>query len=238
MFGNKKIKTQGEINLAELKKWEARDKKNLLLVHTVRTQYLNNSVLLTQDAQSVFKTWDIVSTSLIDLKALKKNFGAVGRRGHVATGLFFEAGFILEVPTQNILGTFPRDAWFPNHAGVDMKNQRIFDKSALSDSIFSGKAKKPSKNIEGGYNKIVDPRKILSQTNSSYYNEIIVIGRPNISLYPGLLATREIKVAGIILAPKYVTNSSEFFKQQARKESRKAGELMMKHNPGIPVIEL
>ena len=111
MFGNKKIKTQGEINIAELKKWEARDKKNLLLVHTVRTQYLNNSVLLTQDAQSVFKTWDIVSTSLIDLKALKKNFGAVARRGHVATGLFFEASFILEVPTQNILGTFPRDAW-------------------------------------------------------------------------------------------------------------------------------
>lgn len=235
MFGKTHLKSPDADKVKALKKWDARNKKRQLLIHTVSAAY-GSSPLMTQSAGNVFKTWDIISSSFIDVDAVLSGFRlGAGLTVRSQSGLFFEAGFILDVPVQNIMGTFSGDVWFPNHAGVN--NGMVHDRFALADNIFAGRSKKKEIIAPGGYNQIQPPEKILKKTNYQWHNEILLIGRPGINTYQGLPPTREIKIAGIFVAPKTIGASSHATKELNVKLYRLV-ERMKKCNPGVPVIDI
>ena len=115
-------------------------------------------------------------------------------------------GLVLDVPPQNILGTHCRDVMFPNHIGTGQEN----DSWKLADAVFSGigkpnpkigikKSKKVWPSSQGNpYNIIESPFDILSKSDPTHYNEILVIGKPDVSLYHGYPPTKEIKVKAIV----------------------------------------
>lgn len=236
MFG-KHLKSPDADKVKELRKWNGRDKERQILVHTVSNNYLR-SELLARPAEQVFKTWDIISTSLIDFQVVAKKFREISLTVHAASGLFFEAGFILEAPVQNILGTFNGDIWFPNHAGVNRHNMTTTNRFALADNIFAGRDKKGNIRIPGGYNQIQGPDKILRKTNYRWHNEVLLIGRPNINTYQGLPPTRDIRVIGIIVAPKVTYAGNRRTHLEKNKELYELVEMMKANNPDTPVNDL
>lgn len=237
MFGNKQLKSPDADKVKTLKKWDARNKKRQLLIHTISINY-GSSPLLTRPAREVFKTWDVISSSFIDLDAVLRGF-RLGRGLTVRSqsGLFFEAGFVLDVPVQNILGTFSNDIWFPNHAGVNTGTGKVYDRFSLADKIFEGKGKNKEIMAPGGYNQIQPPGKILKKTNYQWHNEILLIGRPNINTYQGLPPTSDIKIAGIFVAPKTIRATREMT-IEANERLYKLVDRMKKCNPGIPVTDI
>ncbi|RBQ34387.1 hypothetical protein C2125_10270 [Rahnella aquatilis] len=235
MFGKKHLKSPDADKVKALKKWDARNKKRQLLIHTVSAAY-GASPLMTQPAREVFKTWDIISSSFIDVDAVLKGFRlGAGLTVRSQSGLFFEAGFILDVPVQNILGTFSGDVWFPNHAGVN--NNMVYDRFALADNIFAGRSKKKEIIAPGGYNQIQPPEKILKNTNYQWHNEILLIGRPDINTYQGLPPTREIKIAGIFVAPKTI-RPDQMATREINEKLYRLVDRMKRCNPGVPVIDI
>jgi hypothetical protein len=235
MFGKTHLKSPDADKVKALKKWDARNKKRQLLIHTVSAAY-GSSPLMTQPAREVFKTWDIISSSFIDVDAVLRGFRlGVGLNVRSQSGLFFEAGFILDVPVQNIMGTFSGDVWFPNHAGVD--NGMVHDRFALADNIFAGRSKKREIIAPGGYNQIQPPEKILKNTNYQWHNEILLIGRPDINTYQGLPPTREIKIAGIFVAPKTI-RPTQIATREINEKLYRLVERMKRCNPGVPVIDI
>lgn len=235
MFGKTHLKSPDADKVKALKKWDARNKKRQLLIHTVSAAY-GSSPLMTQPAREVFKTWDIISSSFIDVDAVLRGFRlGVGLNVRSQSGLFFEAGFILDVPVQNIMGTFSGDVWFPNHAGVD--NGMVHDRFALADNIFAGRSKKREIIAPGGYNQIQPPEKILKNTNYQWHNEILLIGRPDINTYQGLPPTREIKIAGIFVATKTI-RPTQIATREINEKLYRLVERMKRCNPGVPVIDI
>ena len=235
MFGKKQLKSPDADKVKALKKWDARDKKRQLLIHTVSANYVNTPLLM-KPGRDVFKTWDIISSSFIDLDNVLAGFRlGAGLTVRSQSGLFFEAGFILDVPVQNIMGTFSGDVWFPNHAGVS--NGMVYNRFALADNIFAGRSKKKEIIAPGGYNQIQPPQKILKNTNYQWHNEILLIGRPDINTYQGLPPTREIKIAGIFVAPKTIRPTRRAT-LEINERLYKLVERMKKCNPGVPVIDI
>lgn len=234
---------------SKLEKW-SRLGSDLKLVHTVNSAFFVKdeitrrypSELCNKPAEHVFNTWDVISCSLINIKKLSKAF----RGGDLApwenvdspTGMFHELGFVLDVPSQNILGTHSHDVWFPNH--IDAKKNG--PKWGLVDSILSGKGKDGNSNqwpakTGHSYNRIQTPEHILSYSDDYYHNEILVIGKSNINVYPGFNPTDKIKVSAIICAQKNFTGHSFF--------SRKGGAVLEENlrilrtvNPKLKVIKI
>ncbi|EBD4391471.1 hypothetical protein CU788_19765 [Salmonella enterica] len=213
---------------ATLEKW-----RNLgegkILVHTLSEEYLRSSKLAEKKAEEVFSSWDVISCSLINVDKLSKKADDLDLRPwehtRLNTGLFFEIGLILSVPPQNILGTHAHDVWFPNHAGT--KNGHT---SALTDAIFSGKGKRGGEKFwpaaKGhSYNRILTPKEILSRSDSSQHNEILVIGRKGVNIYPGYSVTGRVRVTGIICASKSRTGHGLFSSLQDRENKVKIEKL-------------
>jgi len=168
------------------------------IFHGVRDE---NSVLLTERADAVFSSWDIFSTSFIDVKYLLRSICPVG--------------LILQVPKQNIIGTHPHDVWFPTHLGSAKDKKKYSSKAAKTGSLSHALA--TGVDLKG---RIVNDlpekyRRLMSPTNlaemqwamGAPYNEVLVIGRSDVNVYSGLPATRKVKVVGIFSG----SNSSDLY---------------------------
>lgn len=182
-----------------LKSWQSLP-RNYVLVHTFEG---TQSPFYKHRAETLLNSWDVISTSLVDLNDIKPGSKTTPRY----TGMFFTIALILEVPVQNILGTHPTDVWFPNHIGRqhNKPSGRVKDPSALSRAIFRGEGK-DRRHYEGGYQKLLTPSALLSEDKkvrkNHTHNEVLVIGRPGIRIYPGLPATQNIRVRKILIAEK------------------------------------
>lgn len=147
--------------------------------------------------------------------------------------MFYEVGFVLDVPPQNILGTHCKNVWFPNHIGADRKKNRpdFFRKGyQLADRIFSGMDKQGRHMAPKGYNVIKSPRKIWDNT-SERYNEILLVGRKGVSMH--FKPTGKIKVKEIIVAPRY-HSPTRYMECYARTEAEFL-KMLAVLNPGIDV---
>ncbi len=129
--------------------------------------------LLTSNFDNIVSNWDAISTSLIS-NVLLEAYGSIG--------------YILDVPPQNIISTNSSDISFKNHIGTTSSNgnfqRKVINRFALVDYI--------NKNID---RKIIPPRLLIEKTMS--FNEVIIVGKAGISIYPNLPPTREIKAKGI-----------------------------------------
>ncbi|AEX50978.1 hypothetical protein GRAQ_00126 [Rahnella aquatilis CIP 78.65 = ATCC 33071] len=177
--------------------------KNLVLVHAFEGE---ENPFCQHRAESLLNSWDIISTSLVDLKDIKP-LTKIKRY----TGMYCTTALILDVPVQNILGTHPTDVWFPNHIGRknDYAAGRIIDASALSRAIFRGEGK-DDYHCEGGYQRLLTPQALLSEDKKTRsvesHNEVLIIGRPGVKLYAGLPATQSIRVRKIVVVEQTESN--------------------------------
>lgn len=161
-------------------------KGSKFLVHTIR-DFAVQSPLLSQRAEELFSTWDVISSSVIGAGTYHRTQWA-------------DIGLILAVPPQNIIGTFHRDVWFPNHAGNTQGGHK--NTYALADSYFQGLNKKQQPINGATYAQLSTPDDIIKGTFSNHtgtggYNEILVVGRPNVRIYEGFGPTERVKVCGI-----------------------------------------
>lgn len=203
--------------LAERDKWKERQKagnikkaailqswavlpERHVLVHAFE---LHESPFCRQDAASLFNSWDVFSTSLVDLNDIKK-FTTQSFR---YTGMHHNIALVLEVPRQNILGTFPRDVWFMNHAGREgcQPQGRVIQPYGLVECIRSGRGVGDFR-CDGGYQQLLTPADLMTQDkvirSNFSHNEILIIGRPGLNLYAGLPATQSIRVTRVLGADK------------------------------------
>ncbi len=190
--------------------------KGCELVHAILSSKSN---LYKTPAKELFNKWDVLSTSLVNLDEVKKqaidskNLNA-SKKGEtyksLSNGLYeyCTIALVLDIPNQNILGTFSKDAWFPNNIGTE--RGKVTDASKLSKAFFSGEQDLPQYNgeakrvnfLDGGFNQIKKPHEIMEATNS--YNEILVAGRPSVNIYNDFPATEEIKVKAIYVGHNYM----------------------------------
>lgn len=177
--------------------------ENYVLVHAFEGE---ENPFCQHRAESILSSWDIISTSLVDLKDIKP-LTKIKRY----TGMYCTTALILDVPVQNILGTHPTDVWFPNHIGRENNYAagRIIDASALSRAIFRGEGKEDY-HCEGGYQRLLTPQALLSEDKKTRsiesHNEVLIIGRPGVKLYAGLPATQRIRVRKIVVAEPTESN--------------------------------
>lgn len=218
-------------------------KKSQVLIHTINPGFKDKTELMRKNAELVFSEWDVLSTSLVDIDKIEKfnknqikNINATERFSR-DTNLFFEIGLILDVPAQNILGTHSQDVWFPNHAGNKYNNTY-----SLADAIISGKGKQGGRSrwpctTGHSYNNIKTPKYILDHTSWTAHNEILVICRPFINIYPGFPPTDKIKVKGIIVAPRNVSGHS-MHQERKDRSYNEAIATLKRLNPRVPVKRL
>lgn len=188
-------------NIAALNQWANRDENDLVLVHALR-HFTGTQPLLINNANDVFKTWDVISTSLISIREVKRQY-KTSLRSRLRP-MIGEVAFILDVPPQNIIGTFCSDGWFPNHAGREGNSPtgRVINSYALFDSIRSGITQK-GKVTKGGCNQVYDPKTLLGKTPDNYHNECLIVGRGGVNTYSGFPVTVDLRVKGIIYAPHH-----------------------------------
>lgn len=193
------------------------------LIHAVQSCYLDSSPLFRHPAEEVIRTWDIISTSLVDSRYVTTAKTSVDRY----TGLGDSVGLILEVPPQNILGTHPHDVSFPNHA----------KKWNLVDYFLTGTSKNDENPLEyPHYNRILTPDDLLSKRKKgllSYifpadYNEVLVAAKEHIRTYEGYPATSLLKVKGIVLIPEDSMGA-------ATDEELEIAKQLKNVNPALPV---
>lgn len=240
----------------KLEKWRDLDKTNMLLVHSIDPQYFKTTEFMQSKAENVFRKWDVISASLITSGVM---YGGNNGRDKY-TGMYGEVGFVLEAPPQNILGTHHHDVYFPTHIGTKMHGKCIdpwvSSKNSwkLADAIFSGKGKGVAFtptiimgkgawpcNENKSYNVIEAPTDILFKSNRSGHNEILIIGKPGVSLYHDYPPSKEIKVKALIVGERYhddwVKNPG-FTDIQGRHDLNIAIERLMEINDGLDVITI
>jgi hypothetical protein len=243
-----RLKNERDLHV-KLEQWRRLDETDMLIVHCVSPQYFDSAEFNHFEAESVFKRWDVISASLITHQV---KYG--GKDGKVKyTGMYGELGFVLDVPPQNILGTHYRDVYFPNHIGTPKyfgagKYKRKEDSWKLADATFSGVGKnigiagfghdKAAWPINEGnpYNIIEAPIDILFKSNRARHNEILIIGKPGVSLHHGYPPSQEIKVKAIIVGER--NSDSNFTSLQRKHELDVAIEKLSKANPGLRVINI
>ncbi len=192
-----------------LRRWETNKlRPGRALIHTIRECYETTSPLLNNPAEDLFKTWDIISASLFDASAMTALDILLPRR----TLAFGELGFVLDVPIQNILGTHHRDLAFPNHIGTEQDvsakgGRRVTNSFALADAIFSGVNLRKKVVMPGGFNQIRTPEDLL--VNTFRYNEVLLVGKEGINIYPGLPETGRIKVIEVCVFRKNMDSLPE-----------------------------
>lgn len=93
-----------------------------------------------------------------------------------------EIAFVLDFSPSNIIGTFPSDVWFPNHAGLEYSN-KIERSSALSKAIFNGDSKGNRVSLpRGTYVDVMPYQELLDKQkeHGRKYNEVILMGKGGI----------------------------------------------------------
>lgn len=240
----------------KLEKWRHLDKTNMILVHSINPQYFKTTEFMQSTAENVFRKWDVISASLITYGVIYG--GSNGRDKY--TGMYGEVGFVLDVPPQNILGTHHKDVYFPTHIGTKMYGKSLDPWRAsknpwkLADSIFSGKGKGVAFtpdiimgkgawpcNENKSYNVIETPQDILFKSNRTGHNEILIVGKPNVSLYHGYPPSKEIKVKAIIVGERYHSNwvnDPGFTDIQGRQDLEVAIARLMEINSELEVINI
>ncbi|THJ46019.1 RHS repeat protein [Burkholderia sp. LS-044] len=225
-----------------LRAWERRPER-LALVHSFN---FNDSPFSNRRASDLFDEWDIVSASLVDLDHLSERPKLSS--GERKTYIYKDIAFVLDVPAQNILGTFAYDVWFPNHAGRENNHAtgRVIDSAALTEAIFSGRGKDGRvMRGQGGYEQLDTPENIWSNTisgdpggDTNPHNEILLIGRPGIQRRIGVAPTGNIKVSSVL----YVSNKENYTSGDAIiAEWTKISHLqekLLSLNPGITWKEI
>lgn len=201
----------------------------LVLVHTIRSSVIGNTELLLKSAEEVMSKWDVISTSLTEINNLNN------KRLQWAN-----IGLVLAVPPQNIIGTFPEDISFPNHAG-NMPGQRR-NSYELADSYFNGISKyhnKPEVRARLGkimpnqtYAELETPENIIMRSTGAKHNEIIVVGKENVNIFSGQEPTKNIKVCGIY---HYFNGGGRNAKKEFDEDNKLLRKLE-KLNPDIPLI--
>ncbi|SUY92714.1 Uncharacterised protein [Buttiauxella agrestis] len=190
---------------------------DIRLIHTIPSYTRFDGPLFRQCAEDVLNTWDVISTSLIDINKIRRVSTDLKGTIRRQNAMFYEIGFVLDVPCQNIIGTFKNDVYFPNHAGRENASPvgKVINSAALFEHISSGERKLKSNGerlppVVGGYNQISSPMEILNSTNNYKHNEILVIGKSGVNIYKGLPATDRIEVIAIVISPKVIPrNHSE-----------------------------
>ena len=223
------------------------------LVHAI---LLESSTLYTNPASELFNNWDIISMSLVDIGSVFRSAANIKARqsssdkeswGMLSNGLYeyCKIALVLDVPVQNIVGTFDHDAWFPNNIGTKHDNRGEIRASALTDAFFSGEQRLEQINgqpkrvnfIDGGFNQIKSSHEI--QRSNDSYNEILVVGRPGVNIYPNLPATGEIKVKAIYIGMTRM--DFEYGKLTRDKEAERiinnAKRLQSLNGFNIPIID-
>ena len=193
------------------------------LIHVVQTRYLNSSPLFHGRAQDVFKTWDIISASLVDARLITTGAGA-----ERYTGLGGAVGLMLQAAPQNILGTHPHDVSFPNHA----KGWN------LVDDFLAGRSKNHENPLKHPhYNRLMTPDELLRQRphgmystafGTPDYNEVLIAAKANVRTYEGYPATDYLTVKGVVLIPGAGTGVATDREMTAAKQLKEV-------NPELPV---
>lgn len=162
--------------------------------------------------ENQIRTWDIISTSLLSSKSWERE------KAKPTIGVI---GYVLNVPSQNIVGTNETDAWIENHAGREgnIPSGKVVNSFALVDHI-----KERSQVPQTGYihatkhqdaiNKQVKAPRLRTsshlltpaelETKTSHFNEVLVIGRPGVNVHEGMPPTAEVKVSAILLIKKQI----------------------------------
>jgi insecticidal toxin complex protein TccC len=183
--------------------------------------------LFADKAEDVFSKWDIISASLIDLSKIDRFEDITSPSRNTKT--FGEVGFVIKVPPQNIIGTHQQDIKFKNHAGVDLKSKKVTYPFALADNIIhGGQHGDPRKRPPGTYNAIMTPRSLLN-TDYPGHNEVLIAGRPGVSMYQDFKPTGKVEIEGIIALP---------FDKFSTGRIRKVAERLNVINPGVNIISI
>lgn len=169
------------------------------------------SPFLKNKAEDLFSQWDVLSSSLVGLEDVK-NIKREGGRDEFRKYMFRSVGFVLDVPVQNIIGTYPHDVAFPNHAGKEGNGpggemRTLEDRWKLSDAILGrielSNAEEPL--TQGGYHELDYPDKLWGRTKELLYkpyatphNEILLIGRRDVLFHEGLKPTEPVKVRAVL----------------------------------------
>ncbi|WP_277973007.1 hypothetical protein [Pantoea agglomerans] len=160
-----------------------------------------NSPFLLRPVQSIFSSWDVISTCCLGRK--------VASDGSVLGRAPLDIHLNLRVPVQNIIGTHLRDVCFNNFAGLEgnVPNGRIINKGSLANSIFNG-LERPNKigfKMNEPYNILRHPDLFREQqvSGTGSYNEVLIVGRPGVRMYMNFPSTELVKLDGVSFRPNY-----------------------------------
>jgi hypothetical protein len=210
-----------------LQKWGRISEMGLCLVHAVGDHALADSELFKGRAQNILSGWDVISTSLIRRRRpwaqvqIRNRNPKIAKLSNKPPGMYANVALILQVPPENILGTFPTDVFFPTHEPA--KDYRF-----ASAVLGNRRAARPV--LGGAYTQIESPRRILEKTGKEIpgvkYNEILVVTRPHVRVH--FSETKKVEVKGII----YTQGSCGFSPSDAEVLQR-----LCELNPNLPVEE-
>lgn len=227
-----------------LKEWETdKLRPSRALVHTIRGSYLGlgsrmpPTPLLTNPAADLFRGWDVVSASLVDLNRMSPAEADLS----ADTMAFGELVLVLDVPIQNILGTHARDTSFPNHIGTladTWAKPPVKNSYALVDAINSGQTKHANRKVAGGFNQICTPSELLGRSARimSNYNEVLLVGKPDVNIYQGLKPTGLIRVCDVMVFFKSKVGQASHLKRQAELVMVAQKIMAINNIPGAPTI--
>ncbi|EKN4037466.1 hypothetical protein NUF46_003785 [Yersinia enterocolitica] len=193
-----------------LKKEHAHHKKQKVLIHTIRHK---ESEFYLRNAESVLKSWDVVSASLI-------TFGSRDR------AQWADVGLLLAVPPQNIIGTYPCDISFPNNIGNEPNTPRK-PMELMSRYFYTYQA--------GGwgydtFSVLISPNdKLMASGHSLHgHNEVVSVCKPHINTYEGRPPTQPIQVCGIYIHPNNSIITDEIISITSKLKAM---------NPDLPVFK-
>lgn len=188
----------------------------MCLVHMARDlskDSVERIKVLKTNFENQIRTWDIVSTSLLSNKSFERD------KKNATIGVI---GYVLNVPPQNILATNETDAWIENHIGREGSSPsgKISNASELAkhlqerSNVPKKGYKHTSSHIDALNNKKVAPPRLRTSNylltpaelsaKTINYNEVLVIGRPDVNIHEGMPRTAEVTVAAIILIKRKI----------------------------------
>ena len=153
-----------------------------MIIHSVSQEYFERDDGLFSDPVKVMSKWDAISMSVID-REKSESYGPIG--------------FVFGVEPQNIMVTGPSDLMFKNHAGNEVMQQ--YD-CAGGDAKIKNRNKHENsgllkKEVMRFKNKgILTPEQLMKKTLEGERNEIIVTGRAGVNIFPGLPASKPLKL--------------------------------------------
>lgn len=212
----------------KLRKWERISEMGFCLVHAVGEHALYGSGLFQGRAQEILSGWDVISTSLIRRTRtwtqvnIRSQNPKISRLPMRPMRMYANVALILQVPPENILGTFPEDVYFPTHEPAkDYK----FAQAILGDGSTTTHPV-----MGGAFTKIESPLTIMEKTSrgkpKENYNEILVVTRPHVRVH--FSETKKVEVKGII----YTAGSTGLSRSDAEVLQR-----LRELNPDLPVEE-